>query len=318
MAYDKKIIVGDRSSLLSICQTKEVISLLETRFPQNSFELKTISTLGDREKQWARDSKGIFVKEIEEALLTGYIDFAVHSLKDVPVDIPDDLKLASIVQRKDFRDVLVTRTKTELLDLKKHSLIGTSSLRRSSQLFNLRPDFKVNPLRGNLDTRIKKLKNGEFDAIVVAATGLSRLRKSISESNDLFSGVFLDYISSEHILPAPGQGALGIEIRKNDKRIDKIISTLNDENTSISVKAERAFLKTLGGGCRVPIAALAYIIDNKLVLEGLVISLEGRRVVRYIKEGVVEQACKLGENLAKKILKNGGAEILKEINEEIR
>ena len=130
--------------------------------------------------------------------------------------------------------------------------------------------------------------------------------------------MFLDYISSEHILPAPGQGALGIEIRKNDKRIDKIISTLNDENTSISVKAERAFLKTLGGGCRVPIAALAYIIDNKLVLEGLVISLEGRRVVRYIKEGVVAQACKLGENLAKKILKNGGAEILKEINEEIR
>jgi hydroxymethylbilane synthase len=302
----KKIIVGARGSLLSAAQTASVIRSLQRKAPQHEFVFRKITTLGDRVKQWQRSDKGIFVKELEDALLTGQIDLAVHSVKDLPSRIPAKLSLAAITKREEPRDVLITKgKKTGLAALKAGTLIGTSSLRRKAQLLRLCRDLRVEDLRGNLDTRIRKLNSGDYQAIVVAAAGLKRLKYKFINT----------WIIPETImLPAVGQGALGIEIRENDREIKKLVSLLDDPQTRLCVESERAFLRHTGAGCRMPVAAFATIKRARIYLEAMIISLDGRNSVRLAAEGNAAQAESIGRDLAKKILKNGGREILKEID----
>jgi len=355
----KTIVIGARGSLLSLAQAEEVISFFKRKFPQYTFCLKKITTQGDKLKTWTRNAQGIFVKEIEEALLNKEIDLAIHSMKDLPVEIPSPLELKAVTKRQDPRDVLISKRKTGLFGLKKRALIGTSSLRRSAQLLHWRPDLRIKQLRGNLDTRIRKLKCDEFDAIVIAAAGILRLRRVLGKTSDLprpsstamfclkegrglFSGLYLNYLSPRIFLPAAGQGALGIEARQDERIIEDITAGINDRQSFICVTAERVFLKELGGGCRVPIGALAQIKnshrkgkeDKRITLEVAVISLDGKRMVRWqgqapldskhltgqapldskhlTGQAEISEAEFLGKRLAREILERGGREILEE------
>jgi hydroxymethylbilane synthase len=313
MPGPKKIVIGTRASLLSLTQTEGVISLFKSQFPQYKFSLKKITTQGDRLKTWTQDSEGIFVKELEEALLNGEIDLAIHSMKDVPTLIPSPLRLVAVTRREDPRDVLISKRKSGFFNLRSKALIGTSSLRRGAQLLHWRPDIKIKQLRGNLDTRIRKLKNNQFDAIVVAAAGILRLRRAKKEIDDLLSSLCLDYLSPGILLPAAGQGVLGIEARGAERVIKDIAARINDRQTYICITAERAFLRALGGGCRVPIGALARMKDRKITLEVMVVSLDGRRVVRRKGQAELSKAEIFGRGLAQEVLEAGGREILRNI-----
>ena len=292
MNSKKKIIVGSRKSLLAMRQSKLVVQKLNKIFPECKFSIKGIVTSGDRLKTWPKkQAKGLFVKEIEEALIKGSIDFAVHSMKDLPVDIHDKLEIAAVTKRENYSDVLISRNAKKLSALEKGSCIGTSSPRRKMQLLLIRPDLKIADIRGNLDTRLKKLKSGDYDAIVVAAAGVLRLG---------WSERITEYLSDDRMLPAPAQGALGIQIRKNDKKIEHIISKLNFTKTEIEVIAEREFLRAMGGGCRVPIGALARIKAGKLFLEAIVFK-NKRNFCRAAVTGSKNFPQKAGEKLAQKI-----------------
>ena len=302
----KKIIVGARGSLLSAAQTASVIRSLQRKAPQHEFVFRKITTLGDRVKHWQRSDLGIFVKELEDALLAGQIDLAVHSVKDLPSRLPAKLSLAAITKREEPRDVLITRgKKTGLPALKAGTLIGTSSLRRKAQLLRFCQGLRVEDLRGNLDTRIRKLNSGFYDAIVVAAAGLKRLKYKFINA----------WIIPETImLPAVGQGALGIEIRQDDREIKRLVRQLDDPKTRICVESERAFLRHTGAGCRMPVAAFARIKGARIYLEAMIISLDGRNSVRLAAEGKASQAELIGRDLAKEVLENGGRGILQEID----
>ncbi len=261
---DKKhiITIGSRKSLLAMTQAEIVAASLNKTFPNYKFIIKKIVTRGDRLKKWpAEQVKGLFVKEIEEALIANKIDLAVHSMKDMPVDMPAELELGAITKRADSRDVLISNSGQGLKDLPKSSCIGTSSPRRRAQLLLYRPDLKVIDIRGNLDTRLKKLKSKKYDAIVIAAAGIIRLG---------WEDLITEYIKDAIILPAPGQGVLGIQIRKQDKKIRSIVGKLDHLSSRIRVTAEREFLKSMGGGCRVPIGAVAKIKANTLRLKAIV------------------------------------------------
>lgn len=303
MTNRDKIVIGARGSLLSVCQAREVIRLLKSRFPQYSFSLKKIITLGDRLKNWNRQDKGIFVKEIEEALLSNKIDMAVHSLKDLPSKIHSQLKLAAVTKRLEPYDALIVKDKKNLSNLKTNAVIGTSSLRRKAQLLHWRPDFCIENLRGNLDTRIERLKKGEFDAIVVAASGLRRLG---------YRNLFSKPLPIQIMLPAAGQGIIGIEIRKKDKMIAKIARNINDLETFLCASCERAFLKEIGGGCRLPVGALAEIKKGKIFLDTAIIDSEGKNLIRISRKASTKKAETLGRQVAKAILKKGGKEILRD------
>jgi len=266
------IIVGTRKSLLAMTQTQIIINELKVLFPEYKFLVKKIITTGDRLKKWPQNqAKGFFVKEIEQALLSKKIDFAVHSMKDLPVDSTKGLEITAIPKRQKSNDVLISRSKKSLKKLKKSCLIGTSSPRRKAQLMCYRPDLKVKDIRGNLDTRIKKIKAGEFDAIVVAAAGLIRLG---------WGHLAYESLSAKIMLPAPGQGALGIQARSNDLKTKKILKKIDHAKTRFEVTAEREFLKAMGGGCRVPIGALARINRGCLKLQAVVAEPSGVRVLR--------------------------------------
>lgn len=330
----EKIIIGTRGSKLALWQAEHIKAELLRLYPTLNLELKKIKTTGDKilDVPLARvGGKGLFVKEIEEALLKGEVDLAVHSMKDVPTELPKGLHLAVITKREDPRDALIVRNKDDrkkekpknLKDLPKGSIIGTSSLRRSCQLLNLRPDIKIEPLRGNLDTRLRKLDEGKFDAIILAVAGVKRLgiEKRITE-----------ILNPDIILPAIGQGALGIEARINDERINELLRPLNDHETRICISGERAFLKTLGGGCQVPIAAYARILweepdnhrtestgilssNNKglLLIDGFVGSLRGDKIIKERIEGTPDKAEEIGIQLAERLLSKGAKEILSEV-----
>lgn len=302
----KRIIIGARSSPLSLAQAKEVSALLKEKFPQHSFPLKKLVTFGDKHLNWQRQDTGIFVKEIEEALLTGKIDLAVHSLKDLPCALPKGLVLAAVTKRMDPRDCIIFRdNKTVLSKLKKGAHIGTSSLRRKAQLLYWRPDLQVENLRGNLDTRLEKLKSGGFDAIVVALSGIKRLG---------LKNLFIQNIPAKLILPAPGQGALGIEIRQDDTEIKALAEGLNDRKSFLCISSERAFLEALGAGCRLPLGALAETGDGKIHLEAVVASPDGKRLVRLNKRAPLEKTEALGKQLAQEFSRRGAKELLKEVN----
>ena len=301
----KEIIVGARGSLLSMAQTALVIQILKKKAPRYKFIFRKITTLGDRVKQWKRTDKGIFVKELEDALLSGEIDLAVHSVKDLPSAIPVGLSLAAIAKRVEPRDILITGKKNlGLFGLKAKAVVGTTSLRRRAQILMVRPDLRVEDLRGNLDTRIRKLNSGFYDAIIVAAAGIKRLKCK-------FLKTWL--IPETVMLPAAGQGALGIEIRQEDRQVKKLASKIDDLKTRFCVDCERSFLRYTGAGCRMPVAAFARIKGGKILLEAMLISLDGKRAVRLAREGKTSEAKLIGRKLAEEVLKNGGKEILREI-----
>ncbi|WP_333653833.1 hydroxymethylbilane synthase [Dissulfurispira sp.] len=308
-----KIVIGTRGSKLALWQAEWIKSELKKLNPDLEIELNKIKTTGDKilDVPLAKvGGKGLFVKEIEEALLKGEADIAVHSMKDVPTDFPEGLHLAVITKREDPRDAFLSRISNfkfqipNFRDLPQGATIGTSSLRRSCQLLSIRPDLKIEQLRGNLDTRLRKLDEGQFDAIILAAAGVKRLG---------WSERITEVLPPEISLPAIGQGAVGIECRIKDEFINNLIAPLNHLETSICVRAERAFLKKLEGGCQVPIAAYARLIDGRVVMDGLVGSVSGDRIVEGRIEGTPNDAENLGIKLAKDLLSRGAKEILDEV-----
>ena len=302
--YKETIRIGSRGSKLALRQTEWVKERLSRLFPSLSFEIVVIRTRGDKvtDVPLARiGGKGLFVKEIEEALLRGEIDMAVHSMKDVPTELPHGLRIAAVPEREDPRDVLISRNGLSFDRLADGARIGTSSLRRKAQLLHLNPRWRVEPLRGNLDTRIRKLHTEGLDAILVAAAGIKRMG---------FEERVTEYISPDLILPAAGQGALGIEVRE-DAGMDELLLPLNHPPTAVAVEAERAFLRHLGGGCQVPIAAHGEWMNGKVRLKGLISSPDGERSFWGEEEGGDPE--EVGRKLAQRLLKEGGEKILKEI-----
>ncbi len=308
-----RVIIGTRGSKLALWQAEWVKSELQKMNPGLQVELNKIKTTGDKilDVPLAQvGGKGLFVKEIEEALLRGEADLAVHSMKDVPTEFPEGLHLAVICEREDPRDAFLSRmnsgkfTIPGFADLPLGAAVGTSSLRRSCQLLNIRPDLKIIQLRGNLDTRLRKLDEGQFDAIILAAAGVKRLG---------WADRITEVISPETSLPAIGQGAVGIECRTGDEFVHDLIASLDHADTSTCVRAERACLKRLEGGCQVPIAAHAGIKGDMIVMDGLVGSISGDRIVRAHAEGSRENPDKLGTKLAEDLLSRGADKILAEV-----
>lgn len=302
-----KVIIGTRGSMLALWQAEWVKSLLLEIDPKLTVELMKIKTTGDKITDVPLamvGGKGLFVKEIEEAMQRGEIDLAVHSMKDVPTILPPNLHITAILKREDPRDALLSRGNVKFADLPKGSRVGTSSLRRSCQLISVRPDLKIISLRGNLDTRMRKLDEGEFDAIILAAAGVRRLgwKDRISE-----------YIDPKVSLPAIAQGAVGIECREDDKFMNALVDPLRHADSAVCVNAERAALAKLEGGCQVPIAAHATLVAGRVVMDGLVGSLDGKTIVRAHKEGAPEDAESIGFALADELLSQGAKRILDEV-----
>jgi hydroxymethylbilane synthase len=305
MLYELKI--GTRGSQLALFQANWVKDQLVQTHPGLKVTLIKIKTTGDKiqDAPLAKiGGKGLFVKEIEEALIQKRIDLAVHSIKDVPTEFPQGLHLSVITQREDPRDVFISRSGKTLKDLPQNAKIGTSSLRRQAQILHFRSDFEMIPLRGNLDTRLKKLKTMNLDGIVLALAGVKRL--GLEER-------ITEIIPTDISLPAIGQGALGIETRLNDKMVEEQIQFLNDKDSWIAVSAERAFLKKLEGGCQVPIAAFARAVGTTLQIDGLVGTIDGKRLIGHRMEGPIEKAESLGIELAEILLGKGAKEILDEV-----
>ncbi len=305
MPYELKI--GTRGSQLALFQANWVKDQLVQTHSDLKVTLIKIKTTGDKiqDAPLAKiGGKGLFVKEIEEALIQKRIDLAVHSIKDVPTEFPQGLHLSVITEREDPRDVFISRDGKTLKELPKNAKIGTSSLRRQAQLLHFRSDFELIPLRGNLDTRLKKLKMMNLDAIVLALAGVKRL--GLEER-------ITEIIPTDISLPAIGQGALGIETRLNDKKVEERIRFLNDKDSWIAVSAERAFLKRLEGGCQVPIAAFARASGPVLQIDGLVGTIDGKRLIKHHLEGPIEKAESLGIELAEILLGRGAKEILDDV-----
>jgi hydroxymethylbilane synthase len=299
--------IGTRGSKLALTQSRWVRDKIEAKHPNLQVELVRIKTTGDKilDSPLAKiGGKGLFVKEIEEALLNERVDLAVHSMKDVPAELPEGLILATFPEREDPRDAFVSLKYGKLEQLPQGARVGTGSLRRAAQLLHIRPDLELVPLRGNVDTRLRKLETGEFQAIILAAAGMRRLG---------FTDRISQLLSTEQILPAIGQGALGLEVRHDDEQTIGLIYFLNDEKTEVRVQAERAFLKELEGGCQVPIAAFCRINNGQLHLQGMVAELDGSRIIRDKIRGERNEAEEMGIRLARRLLASGADEILDRI-----
>ena len=301
------LVLGTRGSKLAVHQSEWVQARLRELAPHVAVTLRRIQTSGDKivDVPLAKiGGKGLFVKEIEEALLSGEIDLAVHSMKDVPTELPAGLDLLCIPRREDPRDALISRDGRHFKDLPHGAKVGTSSLRRQAQLLQARPDLSIVMLRGNLDTRLRKLREGQFDAIVLAAAGLRRLG---------WEHEITEYLAPEISLPAIGQGALGIEGRRDDQFVRSLLSGLDDAPTRTMVRAERALLHRLQGGCQVPIAAHATLSGSDVTLEGLVASVDGKEIVRDRVHGTVTDPESMGIQLAERLLAGGADRILQTI-----
>ena len=304
----EELIIGSRGSELALWQANFVKTELEKKNKNLHVEIKLIKTKGDKVLDVALSKigdKGLFTKELEVKLLNEEIDIAVHSLKDLQTEIPKGLKLACITKRHPVEDVLIARKKGITIDkLRADATIATGSLRRRAQLKHLRPDLNIVELRGNVPTRIQKFLDSKWDAIILARAGIERLKlkKYISS-----------IIDKEVMLPAVGQGALGIEIKSENKFAEKIVKSIHDENTYVCAVAERAFLKKLEGGCQIPIGAFAEVKKNGLYLTGLVASIEGDITLRKTLRGSKQNAETLGKKLASDMIKAGAKKILSEI-----
>ena len=306
------LIIGSRGSKLALWQAEWTRARLKELHPNIEFSIEIIKTSGDvlqREPLALIGGKGVFTKELEEALLDERIDLAVHSLKDLPTQLPDRLAIAAITEREDTRDALVLREgltieKPSIRNLPEGSVVGTSSMRRLSQLKFLRPDLVIKDLRGNVDTRLRKLDAGDYDAVILASAGLRRLGLAARISAP---------IEVEDMLPAVGQGALGIETRASDEETRKLLAPLNHSETRAACTAERALLRALGGGCQLPIAGYAVVNEERLKLEGLVAEPSGETIIRDSLEGLVSEAEALGIELAKLLLQSGAESLLSRV-----
>ncbi|WHY76368.1 hydroxymethylbilane synthase [Neobacillus sp. WH10] len=308
----RKIIVGSRRSKLALTQTNWVIEQLKKLDPRFEFEVKEIVTKGDKILDVTLSKvggKGLFVKEIEQAMLDKEIDMAVHSMKDMPAVLPEGLIIGCIPFREDHRDALISRAHVKLKDLKPGAIIGTSSLRRSSQILIERPDLEIKWIRGNVDTRLAKLESEEYDAIILAAAGLSRLGWT--------SDVVTEFIDSDVCIPAVGQGALSIECREDDKELLELFKKFTCKKTERAVRAERAFLQKMEGGCQVPIAGFARIDDetDEVVLNVLVASPEGHDVFKEELRG--QNPEELGIQAADLLIKKGAKDLIERVKREL-
>ncbi len=302
--------IATRKSPLALWQAEHVKSLLLKAHPELKVELLGMSTQGDKilDSPLAKiGGKGLFVKELEQSMLEGIADIAVHSMKDVPVELPEGLHLPVICEREDPHDAFVSNHYANLDELPQGSRVGTSSLRRQCQLKARRPDLKILDLRGNVNTRLAKLDRGDYDAIILAAAGLIRLE---------FENRITYCLTSEESLPAIGQGAVGIECRTDDVRVNQLIAALNHKETHIRIVAERAMNHRLEGGCQVPIAGFAELKGDRLNMRGLVGQPDGSTIFRAAIEGAASDADKLGVQLADDLLSQGAGEILKSLYNE--
>ena len=307
MNTKRTIRIGTRGSRLALVQTEIIRRMLLRLKPDMNIEQVIIKTRGDKILDVSLSKigdKGLFVKEIETALLRNDIDIAVHSMKDLPTESPAELTIAAVAPREDAHDVLVSKKNKLLDDLPQGAVVATSSLRRSAQLLSHRRDLHLTDIRGNVETRLRKFEQGDMDAVVLARAGLKRLglEEHISQ--------VLPY---EVMLPAPAQGAIGIQIRKNDAEVSALVQLINHVATFQAVTAERAFLKTLEGGCQTPIAAFAQIQNGTLTLEGRVLSLDGSKLFSAKINDIPEKAKEVGERLASELLGLGADRILEEI-----
>lgn len=301
------ITIATRESPLALWQANWVKQRLETIHPHLTVNLLGITTRADKMLETPLlqiGGKGLFVKELEEALLDGRADIAVHSMKDVPMELPEGLSLPIMCEREEPRDVFVSNHFSSVDDLPRNAIVGTSSLRRQSQLLAWRSDLELVALRGNVNTRLAKLDNGEFAAIILAAAGLKRLG---------YENRIQSYLSLDQSLPAVGQGVLGIECREHDTRVLTLIAPLDDAVTHACVAAERAMCTSLGGGCHVPVATYAEMKGKSIDLRGLVASPDGKRILHSRMMGDKSQPNELGLRVAKDLLRQGAADILKDL-----
>ncbi len=299
--------IGTRGSKLALAQSRWVKERIEAQYSHIRVELVEIKTTGDKiigSPLSKIGGKGLFVKEIEEALMEGQVDVAVHSMKDVPTELPEGLMISTFPEREDPHDALVSLGDQPIDQVPKGSKVGTSSLRRAAQLLFVRPDLELAPLRGNIDTRLRKLKSGDLSAIVLAVSGLKRLGLTNRISQ---------VIPYEHLLPAVGQGALALEVRTDNDETVEMLRFMNHEPSEITIKAERAFLRELEGGCQVPIAAFAHLDGQGLVVEGLVAEPDGSKLIRDDTSGEKGQAKELGITLARRLLNQGADRILERV-----
>lgn len=294
-------IVGTRGSKLALTQTNWVIKELKKHYPDYQFDICIVKTQGDIKKNAPLEligGKGVFVKDIEKALLEGKIDFAVHSMKDVPARLPEGLTMGAIPIRENPQDVLISNNGIFLEELPKGARIGTSSLRRVMQIKKIRPDIELLPIRGNVDTRIQKMRDGEYDAIILAAAGINRLGKSLKDQ-------VTQYLSIDNFIPAIGQGALGIEVCVGSKAYS-IVRSIHHEETFYAVGAERAFLRTLNGNCKIPIAAYAQVEGDRLILRGAIAKNRDEKLYEGSKEGSKKDFQEIGESLALQLIEAAG------------
>jgi hydroxymethylbilane synthase len=295
--------IGSRGSQLALWQANHISALLGER--GHEVEIEIIKTTGDKITDVALakvGTKGMFTKELEEALAEGRVDLAVHSLKDLPTELSPEFEIAAITKRENPRDVFVSQKHKSVEELPRGARVGTSSLRRQAQLKALRPDLEIHPLRGNVDTRLRKLESGEYDAIILAAAGVNRLG---------LTALVKQIISAEIMCPAAGQGALGIEIREGDSITRQNLSFLDDAAARAATTCERALLNKLGGGCQVPIGAFAEVHDRQIHLQGVVAHPDGSVVLRESRDG--DDPERLGSEVGETLLQRGGDAILQEV-----
>ncbi|MGV8058119.1 MAG: hydroxymethylbilane synthase [Smithellaceae bacterium] len=296
--------IGTRGSKLALAQSKAVVEGLKKIAPEITTEICVIKTSGDIMQDVSLlkiGGQGVFVKEIEDALFAGNIDLAVHSMKDVPGETLEGLLFAAILPREDVRDILVSRGNVKLEFMPKGAKIGTGSLRRGAQIQAILPDVTIVPLRGNIDTRLKKIETENLTGVILAAAGMKRLG---------YVQKIAQYLPIELMLPAVGQGAIGLQIRRRDYDLAGVLAKLNHAPTAVEITAERSFLRALGGGCRLPIAALGKLEGERLSLEGLVAAPNGQNVIRDKVRGTGKEAEELGTSLAEMIMEKGGAKLL--------
>ena len=307
----RKIIVGSRRSKLALTQTNWVIEQLKKLDDSFDFEVKEIVTKGDRIVDVTLSKvggKGLFVKEIEQAMLDHEIDMAVHSMKDMPAVLPEGLVIGCIPEREDYRDALISKNHVKLNDLKSGAIVGTSSLRRGAQLLAMRPDLEIKWIRGNIDTRLEKLETEDYDAIILAAAGLSRMGWA--------KDVVTEFLEPEICLPAVGQGALSIECRGDDHQLLELLQKFSNSETTQTVRAERSFLNKMEGGCQIPIAGYAHLNkENEIVLNGLVASPDGKIIFKTQMSGNDPE--KLGELVANKLTENGAKTLIDQVKKEL-
>lgn len=303
MVDRRSLRLGTRGSKLALCQTEQVASRLKQFFPDRSFTTVVIRTHGDRKQTQSlvNSETGIFVRELESALENGHIDVAVHSLKDVPTDPVSGMTLMAVLDREDVRDVLVSRSGGSLAKLSSGARIGTSSPRRAAQIRASRSDIEVCPIRGNIDTRLRKVTDAAYDGVILAAAGLKRLGL-LDQVSEFFEPTIF--------VPAPGQGALAVEARSDDEETLGLLQSLEAVETSVAVEAERAFLTELGGGCNVPVGAYGYVDDKILRICGLLASEDGSELYRTTVEGPTETPQQVGNMLYREMMSMGAGRLL--------